>query len=644
MIAVFMNKGFLLLLAVIPLLLLLCALAAIGRRRAIARLLDPDLSERLLPPSVFRKRRITELCLVTAVVLVVLGLARPAWDTETVRHPKTGRDLVFLLDISQSMLAEDQPPSRLACAKNSILQCLDEFQSGRVGLVVFAGSTAIRCPLTRDFDFFRSTLDELAPDSVPVGGTRIGDAITKTVEKVLTGDDADYRDVLLITDGDNHGPISTNAVSALVESGARLIVIGLGSDSVPSEIPIRDEESGEIAPLVYRDRIVHTMQRSEDLEKIAGEIPDSIYLNVGTNPLDLADVYRTHIAATLRPSSEESTTERPREQYWRFLLAALAFLVAGFLPWRSRPPPSSHSQVRPPLPASAEATAGIRGGRRIAGEKSQQRTSAKHRAATGNSQSTRVAHLAAVDLPGGSKSVLVSLLLTLLLAAPSVMAESRARLFSKGVSAYKEGDFGLAIENFSAAQQKAPDAIIDYNLGTCYYRQGDMPYALMCFARAAETAPPGELSAVASYNVGNSMFMMAFSEESLAREDAMELLRGSIAAYETAVEANPDYEDAVFNMGIARQALEAIRKSKDGDTENEDGTEEREVGEDENPTQESEPSDTDKNTEQGEEDESEDEQKAPNLTPEEILEEEEKNKLTRSRKKHSEFSKTRKNW
>ena len=635
MIAIFMNKGFLLLLALIPFLILLYALAAVGRRRAIARLLNPGLSERLLSPAVFRKRRTTELCLVAAVALVVLGLARPSWDMETVRHPKTGRDLVFLLDISQSMLAEDQPPNRLACAKNSILQCLDEFQSGRMGLVVFAGSTVIRCPLTRDFEFFRSTLDELAPDSVPVGGTRIGDAITKTVEKVLTGDDADYRDVILITDGDNHGPVSTNALTALAESGARLIIVGLGSDSVPAEIPIRDEKTGEIEALTYRDRVVHTMQRPEDLEKIAGEIPDSIYLNVGTNPLDLADVYRTHIAATLRPSSEESTTQRPREQYWRFLLAALAFLFAGLLPWCSRSSSSSSvSPVRPPL----------RGGRRAVGEKSQQRTSAKHRAASGKSQSTRMVHLVAVDLPGGSKSVLVLLLIALVLAAPPVMAESRASLFSKGVSAYKDGDFQTAIESFSAAQQKAPDAILDYNLGTCYYRQGDIPHALMYFTRAAETAPSEELSTVASYNVGNSMFMMAFSENSLAKEDAMDLLRGSIGAYEAVLKENPGYEDAVFNMGIARQALQAIKKSKDGDTENKDGTEEREVDEDENPTQESEPSDTDKNTSRGDENEEEDEQKAPNLTPEEILEEEEKNKLTRSRKKHAEFSKTRKNW
>lgn len=582
---VFMNSVFLFLLGLVPLLLLLCIGAAAARRRTMERLLDPGMARRLLPSGVRKKRRITELCLLAAVAFVILGSARPVWDTETVQHPETGRDLVFLLDISQSMLAEDQPPSRLACAKNSILQCLDAFSSGRVGLVVFAGSTSIRCPLTRDFEFFRSTLDALAPDSVPVGGTRIGDAIDKTVEKVLSDEAAGYRDVVLITDGGNHGPVNTNVLAALAETEARLIIVGLGSDSVPAEIPVRDEESSKVEPLMYRDRVVHTVQQSEVLQRMAEVVPGSVYLNVGTNPLDLADVYRTHVAATLRPGSEEPMTERPEEQYWRFLLAALAFLFAGCLPW-----------------CSAEAR---RGG------------------------------LVRRSLPAA--------MFALLLTTPAV-AESRGSLFRKGLSAYREGDFGAAIGSFSEAYQKASDPVIDYNLGTCHYRNGDMQYALMCFARAAESAESEELSAIASYNMGNTMFMMAFSEESMAREDAMDLLRGSIAAYESALDANPDHEDAVFNLNTARRALELMRSAGEQDTDNAEGTESREVGEDEDPTQQSEATSTDQAADRKEETEEEDDHKAPNLTPEEVLEEEEKNKLSRSRKTHSGFGKTRKNW
>jgi Ca-activated chloride channel family protein len=303
MTSVFMNSDMLKFLALIPLLLVLISFAASKRRKAIALLIDTNLAKQLIDPTFARKRRVSELFIIAAFTFTVLGLARPSWDTEYVLHPKTGRDLVFLLDISQSMLAEDQPPNRLTCAKNSILQCLDDFKTGRVGLVVFAGSTSIRCPLTRDFEFFRSTLDDLAPDSVPVGGTRIGDAITKTVEKVLTDDETDYRDIILITDGEDQDSINTNSLAKLVDSGARLIIIGLGSDSIPAEIPIKNEINGKIEPLIYRDRIIRTKQNSATLEKIAKAVPESIYLNVGTRPLDLSDVYMTHIASRLSRAS-----------------------------------------------------------------------------------------------------------------------------------------------------------------------------------------------------------------------------------------------------------------------------------------------------------------------------------------------------
>ena len=584
--AVFMNRSMLLLLAVLPLLILLFVLASAMRHKALARLVQAPLSTRLLDPALVGRRRLAAACLLAAVALTVLGLARPAWDTESVENPSTGRDLVFILDISQSMLAEDQPPCRLVCAKNSILQCVDEVTSARVGLVVFAGSTAIRCPLTRDEGFFRSTLEDVAPNSVPVGGTRIGDAIIRTVEKVLTGEDAEHRDVILITDGENQEPVGTNALSRLADSGARLIVIGLGSDSVPSEIPIRNEDSGKVEPLVYRDRIVHTTQRSDTLAQLAEAVPGAIYINVGTHPLNLADVYRAHIDATLRESAETVSLERPQEQYWRFLLAAVIFLCVPFLPLRW---PEAVRKLR-------------------------------------------------------KETVALLMFLLLMSVAPSGWAAGRNRMFDEGVAAYHDGDFEGAIERFSAAQQKASDPIIDYNLGTAHYRLGDMPNALVFFSRAAEAATAEPLSVDARYNMGNSMFMMAFGDDSAGKEDTMQLLRQSIDAYESVLRSQPEHENALYNMGVVRQVLEGIKDSGDQESDEQDGTESRDVGEDEESTKQSESSSQDAGNMQGQQDEGEDEQPAPNLTPEEVLEEEQENKLTRSRKTHAAFSKTKKNW
>lgn len=583
MTSVFLNRSMLFLLLALPLLALLYVVAAVKRRRIISLLLDSKLSNRLIDPAASRKRRITEFCLLIAFIFIVLGAARPSWDIDLVLHPKTGRDLVFLLDISQSMLAEDQTPSRLGCAKNSILQCLDEFKSGRVGLVVFAGSTSIRCPLTRDIEFFKSTLYDLAPDSVPIGGTRIGDAIEKTVKKVFTDDDADYRDIILISDGENQDSITTNALANIADSGARLIIIGLGSDSVPAEIPIMNEATGLIAPLTYRDRVVRTKQNPKTFEEITGKAPDSIYLNVGTSPLDLADIYRTHIASSLRAASEQLTTERPREQYWRFLLAALIFISVSFLPWRKKSASPSSPHTKAPF-----------------------------------------------------------ILLLFILAAPSINAESRAGLFKDGVAAYHNEDYDSALDCFNTANNKKSAPVIDFNLGTTYYRLGDMVSALQCFAHTAATSVDDALSVKARYNIGNSMFSMAFSEETTDKETAMDLIRQAIAAYESALAIDPEYEDALYNLEIARNALELIKNADDKNNMPEDGSEKSDVSEEEDPTQQSQSTDSDSTDEQ--EQEMEEEQVPPNLTPEDILKEEEDNKLTRSRKKHADFAKTKMNW
>ena len=104
------------------------------------------------------------------LVLAVLAIARPSWNQKEVSVSRKGRDVVFVVDVSRSMLAEDLYPNRLARARLAMLDALLVIDGDRVGLVAFAGSSVIKCPLTLDYSFFRQAVDELSPDSVSVGG------------------------------------------------------------------------------------------------------------------------------------------------------------------------------------------------------------------------------------------------------------------------------------------------------------------------------------------------------------------------------------------------------------------------------------------------------------------------------------------
>jgi len=123
--------------------------------------------------------------LISAVFLVIVALSRPAWNPHSKLLQREGRDVVFILDVSNSMLADDIYPNRLERAKMAISECVDSFDGNRVGLVVFAGSAAIKCPLTLDTGFFHYMLDKVGPHSVDQGGTRLADAIIKTCDKLF---------------------------------------------------------------------------------------------------------------------------------------------------------------------------------------------------------------------------------------------------------------------------------------------------------------------------------------------------------------------------------------------------------------------------------------------------------------------------
>ena len=115
-----------------------------------------------------------------------------------------GRDVVIALDVSRSMLATDLKPSRLAVAKQSVRDLLDALSNQRVGLIVYAGSASILCPLTYDSNFVRYMLEQAGPYSVDFGGSQLQAAIEKAVDQVFNAANFANSDLIILSDGDNH--------------------------------------------------------------------------------------------------------------------------------------------------------------------------------------------------------------------------------------------------------------------------------------------------------------------------------------------------------------------------------------------------------------------------------------------------------
>jgi len=266
------------------------------------------------------------ILLVLSMVLTVFAIARPSWDLTETTVARKGRDVVFVLDVSRSMLAEDLYPNRLSRAKLAILDSLEAIENDRVGLVAFAGTSVVKCPLTLDYSFFRQAVEQLSPDEVSVGGSMIGDALRKTLKDVLSGGSGGFKDIILITDGEDQQSYPVNAAQTLGEQGVRLIAIGLGDEDTGKRIPITDETGNKVY-LSYEGREIWSRLDAQTLREMTSATPGGRYLNVSTGTFDMGEIYSTLINNQEKRFIEEETSTEYEESFQLFLAPAVILLL-----------------------------------------------------------------------------------------------------------------------------------------------------------------------------------------------------------------------------------------------------------------------------------------------------------------------------
>jgi len=320
------NVEMLLLLWLLPAIAGLYVWAAYRRKQALRAFIESGLLDRV-PVSSNPQGRIWKAVLfVLAISSIIVALSRPAWNPKPQIVKRKGRDIVFMLDVSRSMLATDLKPSRLERAKIAIKDMIERLQGDRVALVVFAGTAVVKCPLTLDYGFFNMMLDDVSVESVSRGGTLIGDAIRKALDEAFDDQIKKYKDIILITDGEDHDSFPVDAAREAAKRGVRIIAIGLGDENQGSRIPIVDE-SGRKTFLKYKGREVWSKLDASTLRKMVNATPGGKYLNVATGTIDLGDVYTRLIASEEKREIESRSIKLYEEKFQIFVALALLFLA-----------------------------------------------------------------------------------------------------------------------------------------------------------------------------------------------------------------------------------------------------------------------------------------------------------------------------
>jgi len=326
------NDNALWLLFTVPVLLIPAYVWCFWRKAQTLRVLASNEMLRRINDTVsLRRQAFKAILLIAGFASIVVALTEPQWNPQPQQIRRKGRDVAILLDTSRSMLSEDIKPNRLERSKIAISDLLEVLQGDRIAIVTFAGNATVKCPLTQDYAFVRMALADISTESTSRGGTMIGDAIRKASEEVFDKDSREYKDVILITDGEDHDSFPVEAAEKAAQEGVRIIAIGLGDDVTGSRIPIAGPD-GQTTFLTYQGKEVWSKLDSDTLREVAYATEGGKYLSVqpGTT-MDLGSIYEDLIASAQKRELESVTMMKYDEKFQIFIALGIALLIGEAL-------------------------------------------------------------------------------------------------------------------------------------------------------------------------------------------------------------------------------------------------------------------------------------------------------------------------
>lgn len=259
-----------------------------------------------------------------SALFLAVALTRPQWGLMKETVQQQGLDIVIAVDLSSSMRATDLKPSRIENARRELAFLVEELKGNRIGLVGFAGSAFLFCPLTLDTDAVDLFLDEMNIEAVPVPGTALGDAVRVSLETFEMGEKqgSGSRVILLLTDGEDHESRPLEYAKKAAEKGIIIDTIGIGT---PDGALVPDPFGGAV-----RDETGEPVRSKLDgatLKEMA-ETTGGMFLRFDS-ATDGLDSYLQRLRQRETRNFGSKTEVLRKERFTLFLgLAAALFLIA----------------------------------------------------------------------------------------------------------------------------------------------------------------------------------------------------------------------------------------------------------------------------------------------------------------------------
>jgi len=481
------------------------------QRTELAKFASASLITQLTASVSPARRQFKRGLVIAGVACLALALARPLVGFRWEEAKRNGLDVMFAVDTSKSMLAQDVKPDRLTRAKMAVEDLLGKMDGDRVGLVAFAGNSFLQCPLTLDYDAFRQSLDALDTRIIPRGGTDLAAAIQET-EAALEGNGNNERILVLLTDGEDLEGNALEAARSAAKNGLKIFTVGVGSAN-GELIPAVDETGGtqftkDEAGQFVKSRLDETM-----LQQIA-EVTGAMYQPLGQQAQGLDTIYTQGLAQFTRRELASRMQKVGIERFqWPLALGLLCLVLEPLIGIRrNKRGTKPVATARPALAASW------------------------NRMARPATAATAVALL--------------------------VAASSASASVGSAEKAFQKGDYTKAEQDYRQAAAKSPDKPeLQYNHGAAAYKAGGFDQAAESFAKAMKTDDL-TLQQDNYYNLGNTQYRLGQKTEPANAQETIKTWEQSVQSYEAALQLKPDDADAQYNRDLVKRKLEELKKQE----------------------------------------------------------------------------------
>ena len=312
----------------IPLLVLFYVYVEKQKKKALQKFSQTEILKKLLP-SVSRKKQVSKkILLVLATCFILFSLLKPMWGYRWENIKRKGIDIFILIDVSRSMLAQDIKPNRLERAKREIKDLIKILKGDRIGLIPFAGTSFVSCPLTLDYSTARLFLDDITINTIPTGGTNIKKAIQKSINS-FKGEENNDKVIILISDGEENEEETIQAAELAKMKGIKIYCVGIGS-AQGEPIPIIDEEGNKSFLKDKKGKVVFSRLNEDILQKTA-LITGGAYIKASYGNLNLEEIYNKQISHLNKRELNSLQRKRYTHRFQFFLGIAILLLYLEIL-------------------------------------------------------------------------------------------------------------------------------------------------------------------------------------------------------------------------------------------------------------------------------------------------------------------------